>query len=234
MRSPAPFLNKLYELVSDPFTDNLVSWEKNGQCFVVYKPTEFSLMVLPLYFKHNNFSSFIRQLNQYGFSKLHPDEWIFGHHNFKWGQRERLLSINRKKKENFKEINNPTDPAQNFGNKLFTEIDLLKRYRQVLTKDILDVCRRQEHFLIRQQHLESLQKKLESEVNHLKSFIFGYFSRIISTDYDLEKSLNCIYPEKKFKGKFSNRFKRSSNFKPRLNLSYEKSSEKTFLETSFK
>ena len=98
MKTPAPFLNKLYELVSDTFTDDLVSWEKNGQSFIVHKPTEFSFVVLPHYFKHNNFSSFIRQLNQYGFHKLHPDEWIFGHECFKWGHRDKLNNIIRKKK----------------------------------------------------------------------------------------------------------------------------------------
>lgn len=127
MKTLTPFLHKLYELVTDPITNDLVSWEKNGQCFVVYKPTEFSLLVLPHYFKHNNFSSFIRQLNQYGFHKLHPDEWIFGHHNFRWGQREKLSSITRKKKENYRVNENSSEIPLNFRKKFYAEIDLLKR-----------------------------------------------------------------------------------------------------------
>lgn len=63
--SPAPFLLKTYELVDDPYTNPVVSWSHNGRSFVVWNPPEFARDLLPKYFKHNNFSSFIRQLNTY-------------------------------------------------------------------------------------------------------------------------------------------------------------------------
>lgn len=62
---PAPFLSKTYQLVDDPGTDLIVSWNEDGNTFVVWKPPEFARDVLPNYFKHRNLSSFVRQLNTY-------------------------------------------------------------------------------------------------------------------------------------------------------------------------
>lgn len=60
-----PFLAKTYEMVDDSSSDPIVSWSLNDKSFVVWDPAEFARILLPRFFKHNNFSSFIRQLNTY-------------------------------------------------------------------------------------------------------------------------------------------------------------------------
>jgi heat shock transcription factor, other eukaryote len=60
-----PFLVKTYQLVDDNSTDEVISWNSDGTSFVVWRPAEFARDVLPLFFKHNNLSSFVRQLNTY-------------------------------------------------------------------------------------------------------------------------------------------------------------------------
>ena len=62
---PTPFLNKTYEVVDDHSTDTVVSWGVAGNSFVVWDAQAFSMVLLPRYFKHSNFSSFVRQLNTY-------------------------------------------------------------------------------------------------------------------------------------------------------------------------
>lgn len=63
--APPPFLSKTYDMVDDPSTDAIVSWSATNNSFVVWDPPEFARDLLPKFFKHNNFSSFVRQLNTY-------------------------------------------------------------------------------------------------------------------------------------------------------------------------
>lgn len=64
------FLVKLWKMVNDPKTDNLICWGKDGKTFIIRNEVQFWCTLLPLYYKHNNMSSFIRQLNMYGFHKI--------------------------------------------------------------------------------------------------------------------------------------------------------------------
>lgn len=48
---------------------NLICWSEDGNSFIVLDEDEFARTLIPELFKHNNYASFVRQLNMYGFHK---------------------------------------------------------------------------------------------------------------------------------------------------------------------
>ena len=100
------FIHKLYNMLEDQGIQHLISWSDSNESFVMSPSNEFS-KVLAQYFKHTNISSFVRQLNMYGFHKVSdvfhtgsPDSalWEFkhGNGNFKKGDLTGLREIKRR------------------------------------------------------------------------------------------------------------------------------------------
>eukprot|EP00475_Leptophrys_vorax_P039911 TRINITY_DN730_c0_g1_i1.p1 TRINITY_DN730_c0_g1~~TRINITY_DN730_c0_g1_i1.p1 ORF type:complete len:259 (-),score=78.84 TRINITY_DN730_c0_g1_i1:82-858(-) len=78
----ATFMEKLRSILEDASLHHLVRWMEYGASFEVSNPEQFASQVLPRYFKHANFSSFIRQLHGYGFHKKgHPDGHVEFYHS---------------------------------------------------------------------------------------------------------------------------------------------------------
>ncbi|KAI8816527.1 HSF-type DNA-binding-domain-containing protein [Fimicolochytrium jonesii] len=63
------FVQKLHRILEDESHANLIRWSPCGTSFLVIDCPGFAQKVLPRVFKHNNYTSFVRQLNLYGFHK---------------------------------------------------------------------------------------------------------------------------------------------------------------------
>lgn len=55
--------------LDDGKNTELIRWSDRGDSFVVLDEDEFAKTLIPELFKHNNYASFVRQLNMYGFHK---------------------------------------------------------------------------------------------------------------------------------------------------------------------
>ncbi|KAI9015762.1 HSF-type DNA-binding-domain-containing protein [Phycomyces nitens] len=108
----AAFITKLYRILGIEESQCLISWTPSGTQFCVHNMHKFSKDILPQYFKHNNWPSFVRQLNMYGFHKVsevsgphskpltgHDSNVVykFRHADFQRNRQDLLHRIRRKK-----------------------------------------------------------------------------------------------------------------------------------------
>lgn len=103
------FLKKTYHMI-DSCDSDIAGWDEDGLTFTVKDPNLFESKVIPQFFKHSKFSSFVRQLNFYSFRKIKYGDsiridletekrtanyWRFKHENFRQGRPDLLSDIKR-------------------------------------------------------------------------------------------------------------------------------------------
>ena len=95
------FLVKLFEILKVKQYHIYITWTEDGNCLKIKDMSGLTKKILPKYFKHHNYASFVRQLNMYNFHKLRNqgnfNEQIFQHEQFKKGcTLENVKQIKRK------------------------------------------------------------------------------------------------------------------------------------------
>jgi hypothetical protein len=102
------FLRKTYHMI-DTCDSTIACWSEDGTAFVVKDIEKFAAEIIGQFFKHNNFSSFVRQLNFYGFRKIKSDPlrikdaasdaeskyWKFRHEKFQRGRPDLITEIRK-------------------------------------------------------------------------------------------------------------------------------------------
>ncbi|CAL5199232.1 unnamed protein product [Lathyrus oleraceus] len=180
---PPPFLKKTYEMVEDPETDPIVSWSGSRDSFIVWDYHEFSKVLLPKYFKHNNFSSFIRQLNTYGFRKIDSDRWEFANEGFKGGKKHLLKTIRRRSKYN---------KLHQGGFNLMTpgvesEVEKLKKDQNMLKLEILKLRQQQENSNIQLTNVNERVRRAEMKQYQMIYFLTKMARKPVFMDQLIQK-----------------------------------------------
>ncbi|XP_073155079.1 uncharacterized protein [Henckelia pumila] len=168
--SVPPFLSKTFELVDDPSLDAIISWGAKGDSFVVWDHVDFSRLILPRNFKHNNFSSFVRQLNTYGFRKIDTEKWEFTNEGFVRGKRHLLKNIHRRRSPQSSQQIGSSSVSQNNTDQgvLEGEIGLLRRERSLMMMEVVELRQQQKGMV---QNLEDVSEKLKGAENRQKQMV---------------------------------------------------------------
>ena len=202
------FLLKLNEILNNNSYANFINWSENGKFIIIKDLNELSKKVLPKYFKHHNYSSFVRQLNMYNFHKvktnLNSNEQIFQHNKFIKGiSVEKIKRIKRKihdnesldlsaKDEKSNSLNGRNN--KNNDNKIEDSINYLVNKTNENSK-IQDLLQKQIELLTKQNLL--LMQSIEK--NNQQLIIQNNFNKRIDGISFLIKSLLTNFPENNLK-----------------------------------
>ncbi|CAG8490322.1 6786_t:CDS:2 [Ambispora leptoticha] len=115
------FVAKLYQLLDSDEYKEYLTWNDTGDVFVICNMDEFAANVLPKFFKHCKFTSFVRQLNIYGFYRVSDARkskhvrskhaCVFSHPQFRRNRQDLLTNIKRKVSKPNKKRARPTESS---------------------------------------------------------------------------------------------------------------------------
>jgi len=172
-------------MVNDPQSNDLITWSETGSSFLVKRPQDFAKEVLPRFFKHNNFSSFVRQLNMYGFHKIphlqqgvlqsdgQSEQWEFSNTNFIRNQPDLLYFVTRKKGKDTETLKEPSEMDINH---ILNEIASIKKHQMTISADLKNIQRDnqilwQETITARERH-----RRQQETIDKILRFLASVFS----------------------------------------------------------
>ncbi|KAL1707151.1 HSF-type DNA-binding-domain-containing protein [Schizophyllum commune] len=186
-------------MVNDPKNEALIRWSDSGDSFFVLDHERFAREVLGRWFKHQNFSSFVRQLNMYGFHKVQHlqqgtlrssetdgnEFWNFAHPNFLRGRSDLLALIQRKKQAQNSDGEGAGQEVGTSGaNGQQVQLDIsgivaglaaIKRHQDMISSELTHL--RENNNLLWQEAMEARAraKKQQDTINRIVKFLAGIF-----------------------------------------------------------
>jgi len=131
--SDAPFSIKLHKILSNPAYSNIICWLPHGRSWRMLQPKVFEEKIIPLYFRHARISSFMRQVNGWGFRRISRgvDMNSYYHELFLKGMPHLCLTMRRLKKSQMKKHHDP-NYVPDFYN--FKKLTKPEKYEKVISK----------------------------------------------------------------------------------------------------
>ena len=109
------FISRLYEMINNTKNIETLTWTDSGSAFAIVNTDSFTINLLKKHFKNKNYSSFVRQLNLYGFRKKRDtgEIHVYAHEYFLQASPEVLCEIHRRVSECSKQAVSMLDSEKN-------------------------------------------------------------------------------------------------------------------------
>ena len=201
------FLLKLYEILNNNDYSKIIHWSQNGSYIVITNIHALSQKILPIYFNHQNYSSFVRQLNMYNFHKIRTDpsnnEQYFIHESFNKSKTLKEIKSFKRKTKNDGEKNLKCLFFQGEDSKIkYTILDKKKEEQNKLYENI-DL-------------IETDEKKVEKYENIIKEGNLNYGLQKKMLLFLLNKSKENIDKQKEFKNKLKALNEQKQNYNSQI------------------
>ncbi|KAJ1982991.1 Heat shock transcription factor [Dimargaris verticillata] len=178
------FLSKLYRMVDEAKTNDLICWSERGDSFYVIHQEDFAKSVLPHFFKHNNFASFVRQLNMYGFHKVpHPQQGVlkadvdverleFNHPHFKRDRPDLLCFVMRKRAKG------DEDKPQNVMDvqRIMKELTAIRNHQLMISTDLQNLQQNNQMLWEEAMAARERHNRHQSTIDKILRFLASVFS----------------------------------------------------------
>ena len=177
------FLSKLYDILKNNSYSKIIHWDTDGKRVIISDVVNLCNIVLPKFYKHHNYSSFVRQLNLYGF---HKSKGIT-----KFGDSYELETFhNKATKEEISQIVKPNKKMKNLVEYIksnqkeeSTDNDFLSAGSEddVLKFLVEKTEENAQNSLILRKEMDELKKensKLNNEIKELKSLLNSHANLI--------------------------------------------------------
>ncbi|CAD8102750.1 unnamed protein product [Paramecium sonneborni] len=178
IRQIPSFLLKLYEILESKQT--AIRWNKEGTTFQILDLSQLTEQIMPQYFKHRNYQSFLRQLNMYGFKKLKNKlgKSEFQHQQFKRGLKNNLFKIKRRNQDDIKQtLESLTKEFEqesylNEHEKLRQQLVELQSNQRIILEEI-------RHQMERNRNLYKETQDITDRINTVKSYQIRKLNKLI-------------------------------------------------------
>ena len=177
------FYTQLYTILNDTEYSECIKWSEDGSSIIILNKNALTEKVFPNFFKHHNYSSFVRQLNLYNFKKIKSSkktQHIYKHDQFNSSKSIEEIGLIKRKDKIDDEFIIPSKTKHLFNEKL-GENNLNEDKKEYIEK------------------IEKLDEetKIKNFLNILKNGKLSNISNEIILNYLLDKSKESIEKEKK-------------------------------------